>query len=352
MEKKIFGVKWIEIGALFGTYLILSLGYHFTLWMNRGGFRDPNDHTLFVPHRWFNNEGLQYSVMFVATLIVWVFIFKVFRHWKLWQRLLLHFVGLPFFVLFSWKIFYKLCEALGFWHMEGNGQIWDIYIPTLIYLIQFSLMHAYEYYVINQRKLQYEIELKNTALKSELSAIKAQLNPHFLYNVFNTINASVPKEMEGTREMIAELSDLFRYQLKASREDLVTLEEELEFVKKYLKLEQRRFEDRLQIHINVPDGLLRRKIPPMILQPLVENSVKHGISPLVQGGRIDIGVSEKDDKLIFEISDTGIGVKNKDEALNLGVGLSNTQRRLQKMYQSTLRLSDNSPSGLKIQFEL
>jgi LytS/YehU family sensor histidine kinase len=206
--------------------------------------------------------------------------------------------------------------------------------------------------MINQRKLQYEIELKNTALKSELSAIKAQLNPHFLYNVFNTINASVPKEMEDTREMIAELSDLFRYQLKASREDLVTLEEELDFVDKYLKLEKRRFEDRLEININVPDALLSRKIPPMLLQPLVENSVKHGISPLVEGGTIDITIREQDDKLIFEINDTGVGVKNKENIFNLGVGVSNTQKRLQKMYNSTLKFSDNLPSGLKVYFEL
>jgi LytS/YehU family sensor histidine kinase len=284
--------------------------------------------------------------------MVWLVVFKLCKHWKLWQRLLLHLFGLPFFVFCAWKVFYFICDSFGFWHLTETGQVWDIYIPMLIYLIQFSLLHAYEYYMINQRKLQYEIELKNTALKSELSAIKAQLNPHFLYNVFNTINASVPKEMEDTREMIAELSDLFRYQLKASREDLVTLEEELDFVDKYLKLEKRRFEDRLEININVPDALLSRKIPPMLLQPLVENSVKHGISPLVEGGTIDITIREQDDKLIFEINDTGVGVKNKENIFNLGVGVSNTQKRLQKMYNSTLKFSDNLPSGLKVYFEL
>lgn len=351
MNKRIFGIKILEIAALVGIYFILSIGYHITLWLNRPAeYRDSSD--LLNPESWFNNEGLQYIIMFLATAVVWIFIFRVFRHWKLWQRLLLHFFGLPFFILLSWKVFYIICETFGYWHMGGTGQIWDIYIPTLIYLIQFSLLHAYEYYVINQRKMQYEIELKNAALKSELSAIKAQLNPHFLYNVFNTINASVPKEMETTREMIAELSDLFRYQLKASREDFVTLEEELDFVKKYLKLEQKRFEDRLKINIHVPDHLLSKKIPPMILQPLVENSVKHGISPLVAGGKIDIIICEKDTKLLFEITDTGVGVENKEQLFELGVGLSNTQKRLQKMYNSTLKFSDNMPSGLKVAFEL
>src|SRR5690606_10526197 len=99
-------------------------------------------------------------------------------------------------------------------------------------------------------------------LKSELSAIKAQLNPHFLYNIFNTISASVPSENEKTRHMIAELSDLFRYQLKASQTELVPLKDELDFVKKYLDLEKERFEERLEIEISVDDSILNDMVPP------------------------------------------------------------------------------------------
>lgn len=351
MNKKIFSVRISEVIAVLSVYLTLSFCYHVTLYFNRGGQDDPAD-TLWDLGGWYFTGGLQYTFMFIATAIVWFVIFRVYKSWPFKYRLLLHFLGLPFFILFAKTLFYKTCEYLGYWHLEGNAQIWDIYIPGLFYLIQFAVFHAYEHYIINQRRLQYEIELKNAALKSELSAIKAQLNPHFLYNVFNTINASVPKEMEETREMIAELSDLFRYQLKASREDYVSLAEELEFVKKYLKLEQRRFEDRLRIHIEVSDGLLSRKIPPMILQPLVENSVKHGIAPLVEGGSINIIIQERDDKLLFEISDTGIGIEDKEAIFNLGVGLSNTQKRLKKMYQSTLHVTDNLPNGLKVTFEL
>lgn len=351
MKKGLFTIRISEVLAVLSVYLTLSFCYHVTLYFNRGGQQDPTD-SLWNLGEWYFTGGLQYTFMFIATAIVWFVIFRIFRAWPLKYRLLLHFLGLPFFILFAKTLFYITCEYLGYWHLEGNAEIWDIYIPGLFYLIQFAVFHAYEHYIINQRRLQYEIELKNAALKSELSAIKAQLNPHFLYNVFNTINASVPKEMEETREMIAELSDLFRYQLKASREDYVTLKEELEFVNKYLKLEQKRFEDRLRIHIEVPDHLLTRKIPPMILQPLVENSVKHGISPLVKGGRIDIIIQESDGKLLFEISDTGVGVDDKDVIFGLGVGLSNTQKRLQKMYQSSLQVTDNLPNGLKIKFEL
>ncbi len=351
-NKRIYGIKLGEIVAVIAGYLLLSGVYRFTLWTSY--LDQPNPlQLLFSVWEWFDSAGLQYTMMLIATLVIWVLIFRVFKEWKLQYRLLLHLLTLPFFVLMAWKGYYWVCDQFGMLHLEGNPEKWDIYIPTLIYLILFSMFHAYEYYISNQRKIRYEIELKNVALKSELSAIKAQLNPHFLYNVFNTINASIPKEMEGTREMIADLSDLFRYQLRASREDMVPLRDELEFVRKYLDLEQKRFEDRLKVSIDVDKELLNREIPPMLLQPLVENSVKHGISPLTEGGSVTITIKEEEHgKLFFEIKDTGIGVKDKATLMDTGIGLSNTQKRLEKMYNSGLFLSDNQPRGLVVQFSI
>ena len=152
--------------------------------------------------------------------------------------------------------------------------------------------------------------------------------------------------------MIAKLSDLFRYQLQASKKDTVTLKEELEFVAKYLDLEKERFKDRLHIDIKVSKDLMKEKIPPMLLQPLVENSVKHGLSSLIEGGSISIYIFKEEGELKFEISDTGVGIKNKQSAFGKGVGLTNTKLRLQKMYQSQLELSDNSPKGLTIKFAI
>ena len=197
-----------------------------------------------------------------------------------------------------------------------------------------------------------EGELRNAALKSELSALKAQLNPHFLYNVFNTISASVPAKNEKTRKMIAELSDLFRYQLKASQVEKVPLHEELDFINKYLELEKERFEDRLKIEFDIEKEIMTELIPPMLLQPLVENSIKHGLSSLIEGGTIFISIKKKGEKLFFEISDTGVGVKDKDSVFDKGIGLTNTKLRLEKLYKTTLRLSDNNPRGLKISFEI
>lgn len=354
LNKKAFlGISWKELLAVIGIYFALSWFYRITLWSSFDG-NGQNWERLFDLSVWWDSGGLQYSIMFLGMAIVWFLVFRIFRHWKLRYRLLLHLIGLPIFIFFSWKVYYFICDYYGYGHLEGDGQKWDIYIPALFYLLQFAFFHAYEYYVINQRKMRLEIELKNLALKNELSAIKAQLNPHFLYNVFNTINASVPQEMEETREMIAQLSDLFRYQLKASKEEKVSLREELDFVRKYLKLEKYRFRERLQTQITVPDTLLNQPVPPMILQPIVENAVKHGISPQIEGGRVNIEITKVDDKLIFEISDTGVGLDDPaDEAwFKKGVGLGNTQLRLKKMYATGLRLSHNQPRGLTVKFSL
>ena len=351
MNKKLFGIKFWEISVFVGIYLLMSFLYRFTIWLSYKGYNFEND-SLYDLWLWFDGGGMQYLFMMLVSIAIWLLIFRVCQQWKLRNRLLLHLITLPLFILVAQQFYYFVSDQFGMGHLEGAGSIWDVYIPALFYLIQFAIFHAYEYYVINQRKLRYEIELKNSALKSELSAIKAQLNPHFLYNVFNTINASVPKEMEDTRVMIAELSDIFRYQLRASREDMVPLRDELEFVEKYLKLEKRRFEDRLKININVDDAILDELVPPMILQPLVENSVKHGISPLLEGGSIHITIEAKDDKLCFEIRDTGVGVEDKVGILEKGVGISNTQKRLEKMFNTSLNFEDNAPQGLTVQFSL
>lgn len=350
-KKVIWGITARELLMVLSFYIVSAFFYHLTVWLSSAQYSTTSS-TLIGIKAFIDGGGLQYAIFFLFTIPIWWLLFVKLKNLKLWKRLLLHAIFLPIFIYPARIIYYTICERLGWFHLEGVAQVWDLYIPALFYLIQFGMFHAYEHYKENQRKLKLEGELKQAALKSELAAIKAQLNPHFLYNVFNTINASVPPKQEKTRQLIATLSDLFRYQLKASKKELVTLEEELDFVKKYLKLEKARFEERLNIEINVPEALYKEQIPPMLLQPLVENSVKHGISSTLKGGTITITIFKEGEKLKFEIADTGIGVKDKESLFNKGVGLTNTRLRLLKMYQSKLEVLDNDPQGLKISFAL
>ncbi|MEM8523401.1 MAG: histidine kinase [Bacteroidota bacterium] len=350
-QRKILGIQYAEFIVFFLCYLFFAIFYHTTLFVSRSyeGFKWDE---LFDLERFMSASGLYYFILFLMTIPVWYFFFRVLQNKSLAYKLPFHILGLPLFILIFVFTYYRAAEFLDWGHLQGTGSVWDVYIPTLLYCIQFGIFHAYEYYQNNQRNLEKQAALREAALNSELSALKAQLNPHFLYNVFNTISASVPPEQEQTREMIAKLSDLFRYQLKASKSELVPLEEELEFVEKYLDLEKARFEDRLQIIIDVPKDIRQELVPPMILQPLVENSVKHGIASLIEGGEIAIRVKRSGSDIQFEVSDTGVGVKDKSQLFNIGVGLTNTKLRLEKQYGSELKISDNLPRGLKIEFAL
>ncbi len=358
-NRRFGGVCVGEALTMVAAYWFAATLYSLTLFLNRLGHQDPEDR-FFDPVGYMQTGGLQYLVHFVLTLPVWYLMFRLLRNHALWQRLALHLLLMPAWVYGGRWVYYQLSEAFGLFHLQGTGSIWDIYIPALIYMLQFGLMHGYEYWQRVQEKTRTEHALRMAALQSELTAIKAQLNPHFLYNVFNTINASIPLELEKTREMVASLSDLFRYQLRASREALVPLRDELEFVEGYLNLEKQRFQERLHIHIDVPVALLDHPVPPMLLQPLVENAVKHGIADLVDGGEVRIAVKpllEADGpsgspKLLFRISDTGAGLENKEAALEAGVGLRNTRLRLMKGFGSALELLDNQPQGLTVQFRL
>jgi signal transduction histidine kinase len=344
--------KTKEVLAVLLFYFVFAWLYRVVLWYNGMRYIDEGFWGWLNLRGFWLASGRQYSFLLLGSFVIWFFGYYVLRKIsRVWQISAVLFL-LPVVTYVVREMRYAIIDTLGERRLTGSGEIWDWYIPLLFLFVQFGCFFAYRYFIDNQRKLKIEGELRQAALKSELSAIKAQLNPHFLYNVFNTINASLPPENEKTRNMIAQLSDLFRYQLQASQSELVPLREELEFVKKYLDLEKARFDERLQIDIDVPENLLDEKIPPMLLQPLVENSVKHGLSSLIDGGSITIKIKKDDGKLKFEISDTGIGIKEKTSVFDKGIGLTNTRLRLQKMYNSRLELLDNEPRGLKIRFSL
>lgn len=345
-------IKKKEILIIFLFYLFFSFLYRIVLWYNVGSYAKEGFFGWLNLRDYWYMAGMQYAFYFLSSILIWFFGVRLFRKNNTALQMILVFFLVPITVYFVREGRYVFLDSIGIYHLTSTGSIWDWYIPTLFLWFQFGVFFTYRYFVEIKEKLKLEAILKQAALKSELSALKAQLNPHFLYNVFNTISASVPAENEKTRNMIAELSDLFRYQLKASQVEKVTLQEELEFLQKYLQLEKERFEDRLQINFDVDTTILEEEIPPMLLQPLVENSIKHGLSSLIEGGQINIKIKKKANKIYFEITDTGIGIANKEAVFNKGIGLTNTKLRLEKMYDSVLILEDNQPKGLKISFEI
>ena len=345
------GIKLGWLAAVISFYFFNYLTYIITLTFNELAYLKISFGELLSSYA--ISQAFDYLFKFLLTIPLCYLYFRLIKHWHLSLKIGLHIFTLVAFVLTWQKMFYSTMELLNRGHLRGASQVWDLYIPALFYIIQFSLFHAFEYYHQFQKQKETEHQLRQISLQNELSAIKAQLNPHFLYNVFNTISASVPPEQERTREMIAELADLFRYQLKASRSELVYLRDEIEFLEKYLDLEKARFGDRLVVKMDINERLLNENIPSMMIQPIVENSLKHGLASKIEGGEISISIKKMGDILKFEIKDTGVGENNKSKLLNTeGVGLKNTQLRLEKLYHSKLLFSDNQPMGLIVGFDI
>ncbi len=348
-SKKQSNLTYQVSGIFFLIFIGFSIFYHVVLTINT----NPKERSLVDGI--FNFSNFWYQSGFAYFLFYICFILIIGLSELISNQIFK--IGIVFILTFLSSYFLRELRYLFYdtWEvgrLTGSGTIWDLYIPILFLMIQFSIFFAYTYFKTVKHNMIVQSELREATLKSELIAIKAQLNPHFLYNIFNTISASLPPENEKTREMIAELSELFRYQLKASKEDFVTIGEELEFVMNYLKLEKARFEERLQIETDINPSLLSAKIPPMLLQPLVENAIKHGISPKIEGGTVKIRIFKSGEKIAFEIIDTGVGWKEKDINKEVGFGLANTRKRLEKMYGSQIVIEDNIPNGLIVKFKI
>lgn len=204
------------------------------------------------------------------------------------------------------------------------------------------------FYTINFYKKFKEKELRETQLSlltknMELQNLKSQINPHFLFNALNSVNALIAKDPEKARTMNAKLAQLLRYSLDGYERKFVTVKEELDFIHNYLAVEKVRFGDKLQIHEDVNPQTLESEIPSMLLQPIVENAIKHGISRQARRGVLKIHISQKDGLLHVQITNTGRRVSEKElsRILEKGIGLQNTHERLKRIYGET--------SGLELQ---
>ncbi len=341
---------WREVLLVAGLYLVFALFYMVVLRLSYPqGYGAPAG--LFDYLNW-RIAYLDYSLKALYTLPIWYLTFRTLRRWPLGYRVLVNLVMLPIWVK-GWQLsYYWLVDTFfGGGHLRGPGEWWDVYIPALFYVLQFGIFHAWHYYQDLRTTEAARAESERLALASELSALKAQLNPHFLYNAFNTISASTGPGQEHTRDLIAQLSDLFRYQLRANRSDQLPLASELQFVTDYLALEQARFGDRLcyTIRVDTPE-LKQALLPPLLLQPLVENAVRHGLLPLVSGGSIQIYARENAGRLRLEIVDNGVGFL--PDAVSYGYGIENTRRRLSLLYQSDLLIVSQPGRGTTCSFSI
>src|SRR6516225_1505414 len=189
--------------------------------------------------------------------------------------------------------------------------------------------------------------------EAQLQALRMQLHPHFLFNTLNAISTLVHKDPEIADGMIARLSDLLRLTLENVGVQEVRLAQELQFLERYLEIERMRFHDRLQVRTHIAPETLDARAPYLILQPLVENAIRHGIAPRSTPGTVEVRAECKDGRLVLEVQDDGPGI-SPDRNTKDGVGISSTRARLERLYGTAhhLELRNAAEGGLVVTLNL
>jgi sensor histidine kinase YesM len=195
--------------------------------------------------------------------------------------------------------------------------------------------------------------LKTRLSRSQLQALKLQLQPHFLFNTLNAITALVHRDADRAERMVSGLSELLRVSLGSSGEQEVTLARELDVLQHYVDIQQVRFEDRLTIAIDAPEELRRALLPNLILQPLVENAIRHGLGPRAAAGHITVRGTRENGSLQLLVKDNGVG-ESDPAARREGIGLANTRARLESLYGSDHSIEAGTPpdGGFEVRIQL
>jgi len=202
----------------------------------------------------------------------------------------------------------------------------------VISFIWWMIYYIWHYIERNRSSQVDQLKLETTVKELELKTIKAQLNPHFIFNALNSIRALVDENPQRARTAITELSNILRSSMQTEKAETVSLENELNIVKDYLALEHIRFEERLNVRYEIDPDTLELQVPPMMLQTLVENAIKHGISRIIKGGSVYINSSLKGMQHVITIENTGQIVENSINGH--GFGLQSTRQRLSLLFGS------------------
>lgn len=197
------------------------------------------------------------------------------------------------------------------------------------------------------------LDLKCMTMETELRLLQAQIEPHFLFNTLSNIMSLIESDPDKARTMMESFSGFLRTSLHIARDKTVTIAQEMELIRSYLDIHRVRMGDRLRYSIEIPDNLLGCSIPPLLIQPLVENSLKHGLEPKIEGGEIAIKAAPNGNGFAITIADSGVGIQ--ENTRGNGIGLENIRKRIQMFCNEAgggLVLEKNEPSGVKAIIEI
>lgn len=237
-----------------------------------------------------------------------------------------------------------------FWAGVQHAMIQYLDWEMMTYWAIAGLALAAVYYREAQERAVAAARLETKLVESHLQTLQSQLHPHFLFNTLHAISTLMHRDADAADRMLSRLGELLRMTLDNVGHQEVTLKEELDFLGKYLQIEQTRFRDRLTVRVDVQPETLDGLVPWMLLQPLVENAIKHGISPQQGAGTIRISARRDAHHLVVEVEDDGVGLSQEAvTALQSGIGLSTTRERLQYQFGRDYRFEfRRRPKGLRV----
>lgn len=335
---------WLETALIFAAWTVFGLitaNQHY-MWFEVLGqpipWRHALQHALFVAYLWA-----------LATLaIFWLAQRFPLERGRMLRDIAVHLFAAVVLSLARVVVVVEVSRQVE-WLAERpyDRQFWgQFHEYILFYALLLGIAHTYGRYRERERAAE---RLAAGLTEARLQALKMQLQPHFLFNTLHAISALIPAEAKPARRMVARLGDLLRIALDHEETQEVTLREELAFLQPYLEIEQARLEDRLTVIMEIAPETLDARVPHLVLQPLVENAIRHGIAPRLEPGRVEISAtSGADDRFLhLEVRDDGPGVVRDNQArTRKGVGLANIQSRLEQLYDGEHRLElENHPEG-------
>jgi len=313
-------------------------------------------------------QPLNWSYALISTFpnwYIWAFltpvIIKISRTWPIeqdnWKRVLftIHIPALLVSMLVHSAVNLLLFRTTGL-HNEVTFGLYQVHFFTRIHANIFTyaaivgLYSAWEYYRRYVGREAQTAALQVQLAQANLRALKMQIHPHFLFNTLHSIAALVRKgENKPAVNMLGQLGEFLRIALENKGQQEIPLEQELDFLRRYLAIEQTRFGDRLRVEITMDDDARGAYVPNLILQPIVENAIHHGISPSMDEGRIRIEARLVDRTISMTVADNGPGLRNP-ERLKKGVGVGNTQERLENLYgqDQDFSLRNGELGGLEV----
>ncbi len=340
----------VRLGLIWGVWTIAALFFSTQVYMMYYSEKQP------IPYAkaFFFQASACFLWALVTPLVLWLARrFRIDRN--NWQRkVILHFlVSLALVSTLIAIHFVVYMTLMGRAHLISPLTTFGYLYPNLdrwllVYWLIFLMSHAFNYYNSYRKGELKASQLRTQLVQAQLEALKMQVHPHFLFNTLHSISALLSKDTEAARKMITRLGDFLRLTLENAGAMEVTLQEEIEFLNGYLEIERIRFRDRLTTEIHVDPAVLDVRVPNLILQPIVENAMRHAIGNL-NSGRVEITAVPRNGVLRIEVKDNGPGL-DVDRRMSArgakGLGLANTRARLVGLYGAAAHFElTNRPSG-------